>query len=134
VSVTSRAGGGSRVGGRSGGCQRRRCRWPGGQVEADGLCRRAAGWRPEVVVSAAGRAGGGGQVGGWSAFWTETVPHGWDIFINFHGGFIASWKLTKRPLAVTCGPQKLTKLQSAPFCSWKLVNFRGFPSKPTEVK
>jgi hypothetical protein len=68
------------------------------------------------------RGGGvGGQAGGWSAFWTETVPRGWDIFVNFHWGLIASRKLTKRPSAVTCG-------------LWKLVNFCGFPSKPTEVK
>jgi hypothetical protein len=70
-------------------------------VEAVGLHRQAAGWRPEAVVSTAGPVGGGGRVGGWSAFWTEMVPRGWDIFFNFYGGFIAPRKLTKHPLAVT---------------------------------
>jgi hypothetical protein len=78
--------------------------WPGGRVavtttgiavQAGARVRaggggRAGGLRGRVAV---GGGGVNGRAGGSSVFWlnlTETVPRGWDSFVNFCRGLSAS--------------------------------------------
>jgi hypothetical protein len=67
----------------------------GARVRAGGG-GRAGGLHGRVAVGGSGvngRAGRGGWVGRSSVFWlslTETVPRGWDSFVNFRRGLSAS--------------------------------------------
>jgi hypothetical protein len=61
----------------------------GARVRAGGG-GRAGGLRGRVAV---GGGGVNGRAGGSSVFWlnlTETVPRGWDSFVNFRRGLSAS--------------------------------------------